>query len=779
MIGQTISHYKIVGKLGEGGMGVVYKAEDTKLKRTVALKFLSAQSLGTPQEKTRFVHEAQAAAALDHPNVCTVHEIDEADGRTFIAMAYIEGQSLRERIATGPLNLETALGVAIDVARGLQEAHEKGVVHRDIKSGNILVTTKGQAKVTDFGLARLSGSTKVTKTGTTVGTVAYMSPEQLRGETVDHRSDIWSLGVVLYEMLTGRLPFRGEHEQAVNYQIVNESPQPITAVRTGVPLELERIVNKALAKNPSERYQHVDEMLVDMKAVKREVESGASIAGHATKDRKKRNRYLGFGGFAVAVVLLVVIGLYLRADKEVSIESIAVLPLENLSGDPEQEYFVDGMTDALIAELSKIGALDVISRTSAMRYKGTGKSLPEIARELNNVDAIVEGTVLRDGNQVRINVQLIHASKDRHLWANHYDRELNDILSLHSELAQAIAHEIQVTLTPQEQARLASTRAVNPDAHELYLKAKYHYFRLKQEELRKADEYFQQAIEVDSNYAEAYAGLAASYEFQAWAGWMPMDEARLKIEALVGKALDIDDTIAEAYLALSGKRFYLDWDWTGGEREIKRAIELNPALAEAHLEYAIFLAALGRAEESIAEAKRALQLDPVWDLANATLAGVYIYARQYDRALAQARRFAELEPNLPGPYSYLERIHERMGRYRDAIEARRQTMTFSGTPTEEVAAAIAKLDSAYSASGPEGYWRWYLEREKDRNNPYPTYTAMLYAQLGDKDQAFAWLEKAYERHDGLLYLLKVSSRWDPLRDDPRYDDLVRRMNFPE
>nr|NIO56026.1 tetratricopeptide repeat protein [Candidatus Latescibacterota bacterium] len=401
--------------------------------------------------------------------------------------------------------------------------------------------------------------------------------------------------------------------------------------------------------------------------------------------------------------------------------------------------------------------------------------LPQMARELN-VGAVVEGSVLRVGGRVRITAQLIGAAPERHLWADNYDRDFGDILILSSEVARAIAHEIQVTLTREEQARLTSARPVNPEAHELYLKGKSQYYTITPEGIKKADEYFQQAIEADPNHAQAYAGLAASYELQAWRGRLPLDETKTEIERLVRKALEIDPTLAEAYLALSGKRFYLDWDWLGGEEEIQRAIELNPGLAEAHYEYAYFLSAMGRFEEAIAEAKLAFHLDPLSLLYGKTLANVYRLSRHYDQSINQCRQLTEMEPNDPGVYRLIANTYEAMGRYEDAVKAKQKMLTLSGVPPEKVAA----LDSAYSESGPEGYWMWHLESLKDQYDRYPQQTAGYYAQLGDKDQAFAWMEKAYEK-DGArkMFLLKVNPSWDPLRDDPRFADLLRRMNFPK
>jgi serine/threonine-protein kinase len=783
MIGQTVSHYRILEELGGGGMGVVYKAEDTKLKRVVALKFLPPELTRDKGAKTRFIHEARAASALQHNNICAVHEIDETpDGRLFISMDCYEGETLNEKIGRGPLPVEEAMEIVSQVASGLSEAHAAGMVHRDIKPANTMVTDKGDVKILDFGLAKLAGQTKLTKTGMTVGTVAYMSPEQARGEETDARSDIWSLGVMLYEMLAGGLPFRGEVEPAMLYAIMNEEPAPVTSIRRDVPVGVEDIIEKALAKEPVKRYETVDALLSDLETQRDRITLGIKERRFRALRMLKRRRRLLMGTAAAVALVAAVVLVQVFHKPTMRIDSIAVLPLENLMNDPDQEYFVDGMTEALIADLAKIGALHTISRTSVMQYKDARKPLPQIARELG-VDAIVEGSVLREGNQVRITVQLIHASTDRHLWADHYDRELRDILALQSEVAQSIAHEIQVTLTPQEQARLASTRQVNPEAHELYLRGKYHYFKMGSESLAKADTYFQQAIQADSNCAEAYAGLAASYELQAWASLRPMAETKAGIESLVKKALEIDETLAEAYVALSGKRFYLDWDWLGGEETIKRAIELNPGLAEAHYEYAYYLAAMGRLEAAIAEARRAVQLDPVSDLMNGTLVNIYRLADQYDQAIAFCRQGSEMDPNTGWPYWGLVSLYEDLERYGEAADARKKAWTLSGSPPEEVAAKIAALDSIWAASGAEGYRRWGLEKWKARLNGeydrHPTWTAMYYASVGDKEQAFAWMEKAYAKRDGPLFSIQVQPMWDPLRDDPRFEDLVRRMNFPE
>ncbi len=487
--------YEIIEELGRGGMGVVYKAQDTKLKRAVALKFLPAELTHISEVKDRFMREAQAAAALDHPHICTVYEFDEAEEKTFISMAYIEGQSLKKKIESGPFEISEALRIAIQAAEGLEEAHKKGVVHRDIKSANIMVTEKDQAKIMDFGLARVTGTTLVTKEGMTMGTIAYMSPEQARGEKVDHRTDIWSFGVVLYEMFSGQLPFKGERDQAVIYSILNEQPKPITDLRSEIPMSIEQVVAKALEKNQDERYQNIDELLDDLRSISEGIEPEGIRARLWKAKLLKRKRAIIYGGLAGFLIIMTVIVLSLFTGRADAIDSIAVLPLENLTGDPEQEFFVDSATDELIGQLAQIGALRVISRRSVMQYKGVEKPLPEIARELK-VDAVVEGTVLRVGDSVRIRVQLIEAlPEERNLWAQTYDRDMTDVLVMYKEMARAIADKTRVKLTPQEEAQLASTRQVNPEAYEAYIKGRFHYYKLNPQDIELALQYFELAPE--------------------------------------------------------------------------------------------------------------------------------------------------------------------------------------------------------------------------------------------------------------------------------------------
>jgi serine/threonine-protein kinase len=779
MIGQTISHYRILEKLGEGGMGVVYKAQDTNLDRPVALKFLPPNLLVNEDDRRRFVHEAQASAALSHPNIATVFEIDESEAKTFIALEYIEGQSLDEKIKSGPLKLDDVLSIAIQTCEGLQAAHEKGIVHRDIKSQNIMVTTKGQVKILDFGLAKLVGQAKLTKTGSTVGTAAYMSPEQAQGQDVDRRTDIWSLGVVMYEMVTGRLPFAGDYEQAIVYRILNEEPEPITSLRSNVPMELERIVKKAMEKDRSIRYQTSGDLMADLRRLKKELESRVTEEAPTRKVSLRKKRMYLYGGLVAFAAVVVIAVLYIVPRPSEVINSIAVLPLENLSRDPEQEYFVDGMHEELIAELSKITALKVISRTSAMQYKGVKKPVPQIARELG-VDGLIEGSVLREGEQVRITVQLIHGSTDKHLWAESYQRELRGILALQSEVARAIAGQIRVAVTAEEKTRLASSRAVNPEAHEAYLKGRFYWNKRTKEGLKKALELFQRAIESDPGDPLAYAGLADAYAYSANQAYLRPDEAFPKAKAAALKALEIDDQIAEGHTSLGFVKLAYDMDWSGAEREFQRAIQLNPSYSTAHSWYSTFMLTFLRFDESIAELHRAQQLDPLSVQIAVGVGSNYNHARQYDRAILALQRVAELDPNVGTTYYELGIAYLGKGMYPEAIsnlqKAVAGTSRLSGDP-------LAMLGYAYGLAGQKDQARKILEQLKQQaitGYVQPTAFALVCVGLGDKDQAIAWLEKAYAEERGIyLTHLKVEPPWDPLRSDPRFKGLLRRMKLED
>ena len=763
--------YKILEELGRGGMGVVYKAEDTKLKRTVALKFLPPELTHISEVKERFMREAQAAAALDHPNICTVYEFDEAEEKTFISMAYIEGQSLKEKIESGLLELDEALRIAIQIAEGLQEAHKNGVVHRDIKSANIMVTEKDQAKIMDFGLARIAGGTLVTKEGMAMGTIAYMSPEQARGEEVDHRTDIWSLGVVLYEVFTGQLPFKGEHDQAVVYSILNEKPEPITSLNSGIPMVIEQVVGKALEKNPDERYQHIEELLDDLRAISEGIEP-EGIRARLRKAKLLRSKkailYVSIGAISI---VLIVIALSLFTGRVEAIDSIAVLPFENMTGDPNQEYFVDGMTEALIANLARINSLRVISRTSIMQYKKMRKPLPEIARELN-VEAIVEGSVARSDGRVRITAQLIDAPKDQHLWADSFDRDTRDILTLQSELAAAIVRQIQVKLMPQEMERLTNTRRINPDAYQLYMQGRDNIINAV--DLQKALECFQQATYIDPTFAEAYAGIALSYiemRLSNFVGGAPPQEIFPRAKAAAIKAIELDDTIGLAYATLGTVKQYFDWDWEGAEQDFQRALELAPQDTEILYGYSDYMIVMGRFDEGIAMRKKVLELDPLSFGFSIAIGVGYRQARRYDEGIVHLIKMRDMYPVHSNVVNYhLAWTYAMKGMYQEAIDAAEKT--FSGE--------LFLLPYIYSVSGQRDKALELLAKIVERSRKEyvePIFIAMVYCGLGDKEQALQWLIKGYESRAPFMVTIKIREELDPLRSDPRFIELLKKMGF--
>lgn len=743
MIGQTISHYKILEKLGEGGMGVVYKAEDTKLKRTVALKFLPPELTRDPDAKKRFVHEAQTASALEHNNICTIHEIDETEDRhMFIAMACYEGKSLKERIERGPLKLEETIDIAIQLGQGLSKAHEKGVVHRDIKPGNILITEDGQVKIVDFGLAKLRGRTKLTKTGTTLGTVAYMSPEQSQGKEVDHRTDIWSLGVVLYEMLTGQMPFKGDYEQAVVYSILNEEPELITNLRSDVPTELQQVVQKAMQKEPTERYANLAELLTELKSMRKKLQ---------VEDAR------------------------LLAEKEKPLPSIAVLPFVNMSADPEQEYFCDGMAEELINTLTKIENLRVPARTSAFAFKGEKIDMREIGRKLN-VATVLEGSVRKAGNRLRITAQLINVADGYHLWSERFDREMDDIFAIQDEISMAIVSNLKVRLLRDEEDKLVKRHTEDPEAYSLYLKGLYFSFKASPEGIEKALQYFREAIDKDPNFALAYTGVAGAFSSLAIFSLLPTKEILPKVKAALDKALELDDTLAEAHATAASMAFWFEWDWKAAENHFKRALALNPGMASCRALYAWYQLAMGRFDEAISEIKKAQELDPLMPLFYAQGTGIHLTVRKLDEAMDQFYKAIELDPNFGLAYFHGGRVYFLKGMMEEAISAFKKMLGLTPYPGW----AECYLGMIYHLQGKKEKAENLLEEVielKKKTYVSSVCIAILCHELGKLELAYEFYEKAIEERDILMPFIKVHPEHEKHRSDPQFKSLLKKMSL--
>jgi TolB-like protein/tetratricopeptide (TPR) repeat protein/predicted Ser/Thr protein kinase len=768
--------YRIISELGKGGMGVVYKAEDAKLERCVALKFLPPELTEDPEARERFVREAKAAAALSHHHICTVYEIGEEENRLFIAMEYIEGESLRQKIVKGPLAQAEALEIAIQVAEGLVEAHKKKIIHRDIKPGNIMLTDKGAAKVMDFGLAKALARSLITKEAKTMGTVAYMSPEQAQGQPVDYRTDIWSLGVVLYEMLTGRLPFKGEYDQSIIHSILNREPEPISKVRKDLPKGLEQVIGKTLAKNPSGRYQSMEELLEDLKAVAeglKPLKAKMGLFRGKVLGLKKIYMYAGLGGLIVLFALALV---FLSRPRGPAFDSIAVLPLENLSGDPQQEYFSDGMHEALITNLGQLGGFKrVIGRSSVMRFKGTKTPLQKIAQELK-VGALMTGAVLRSGDRVRITAQLINPTTEAQIWAHSYERDLSDVLSLQTEIVSAITREVKVKLTPQEETRLASAPKVKPQAYEAYLKGRFHLYRLTRPDLESALQYFKLALDIDPNYALAYAGIACVWSGHQQQGFAPANETTPRIAAAAAKALELDSTLAEVHYTLAVIKTWVYWDWEGAETEFRKAIDLNPNYPDPRAYYSHLLNILGRPKEATAQIERVLELDPLNSLFQALYGMDLMYARRYDDAIALLRNTLKTSPNDLVALSTLRSAFHMKHMYDEAMDVWKASYAARGDHDAEDA-----LARGFKEDGYRGALQRVAETLVARSRTTyvsPWQIGTLYTRAGKNDEALDWLEKAYQAHDQNMPYLGVDPIFDPLRKETQYQDLLHRMNLP-
>jgi serine/threonine protein kinase len=826
MLGRTVSHYRIIEKLGGGGMGIVYKAEDTHLGRMVALKFVPEKLAQGTKSIERFRREAIAASALDHPHICTVFEIGEYEGRPFIVMQYLAGQSLAQKLggrlsqtsarerrngdalsppdagkdqgAVKPLKVSEILDLGIQVADALDAAHSKGILHRDIKPANILITERGQAKLLDFGLAKLMAGREpsdssattdgsLTNAGEVAGTVEYMSPEQLRDEALDGRTDLFSLGLVLYEMATGRRAFGGGPLGLVVSSILHRDPPSPRLHNPDLPPKLEEIILKAIAKDPALRYQTASDMGADLQRLKRDGETAQGWVPPVAESRRpvgKRRRWVGAG---IATAALLAIGMLLaglKVDKwrdrllgrqtAVPIQSLAVLPLENLSHDPEQEYFADGMTEALIGELSQIQPLRVISRTSVMQYKGQHKSTPQIARELN-VDAVVQGTVLRSGNQVRISAQLTQANPEKNLWAKSYERDLSDVLALQKEVAQAIAEEVQIKLSPQEASRLRAARAVKPDAYDAYLKGRYFWNKRDREGMTKGLEYFQQAVELDPGYPQAYVGLADSYLIEGDNEWLPPDEAFPKAKGAALKALEIDDTLAEAHASL-GMIKQLEWDWTGAETAYKEALARDPRYATAHQWYSALLAVRGRQNEAIAEAKRAAELDPLSPSVSTHMGRIYYVARRYNEARRTLEGIGEVSPDFFWARYFLGLVDGQERKFEASVAELQQANNLSHGDDRTQAA----LGYVYALAGRKDAAKKIINELKTQSKRrYVSPYVLAQSSVGlDKEEALQWLEEALKQRNRDLPWVAVDPLFEPLRSDARFRALLQRVDLP-